>query len=408
MSHMNAATRGHLRLFVIAVVYFLATSARGQSASPTQSNTSRRVAPSAEIAAGIEPILKAHDIPGMVAAIVEGDGTLEIGCAGVRQTGDAEQITIFDRMHIGSCTKSMTATMIATLVADGKLTFDTTIGDVFGDLGGTMHPAWKDVPLRLLLCNRSGAPADITGTELWRKLWMHTGDATSARMVLVEGVLRSPPEAQPGSKYAYSNAGFAIAGAMAERVTGESWEDLMMERVFEPLEMNSAGFGAPGSAAVGRVDQPRGHKADSTVVEPGRNADNPVGIGPAGIVHVNLIDWSKYIALHLRGAQGHDTAILKASAFKTLHAPAKKPDANENSPDYAMGWSVTQRPWGGNGDVLTHNGTNTFWFAVTWLAPDKDFAVLIACNKGGEEASKACDEAAAAMIKRHAERLSWP
>jgi hypothetical protein len=160
------------------------------------------------------------------------------------------------------------------------------------------------------------------------------------------------------------------------------------------------------------VDQPRGHKSDGTPMEPGRSADNPVGIGPAGIVHVNLIDWSRYIATHVRGAQGHDTAILKAGAFKTLHAPASKPEGDAASPVYAMGWGVAKRPWAGTGAgggrVLTHNGSNTMWFAVTWLAPERDFAVLIACNKGGDAAAKACDEAAAAMIKRHSERMSWP
>jgi len=399
---------------IVVLVHPAAAFSQAPPASPATSQPAPHAAqpapaplPSAEIAALIEPIIKAHAIPGMVAAIVEGDGgaALEIGCAGVRKAGEAEPITLSDRLHLGSCTKSMTATMIATLVQDGKLSFDTTIGEVFGDLNGKMDPAWKDVTLRLLLTNRSGAPGDLTKDSLWRTLWMHTGSPTSARMLLVEGVLSKPPEATPDSKYIYSNAGFSIAGAMAEKVSGESWEDLMMERIFEPLEMRSAGFGAPGSAK--SIDQPRGHKIDGTAVELGRNSDNPVAIGPAGIVHCNLIDWSKYIALHVRGEQGKDTAILKAEMFKPLHTPAKK-SKGEQSADYAMGWGVMRRDWGGNGPVLMHNGSNTMWFAVTWLAPERNFAVLVACNKGGDEASKACDEAAAALIKRHDQRLTWP
>ena len=405
-----------IRLGLLASIMTLARAEAVSSAPATQATSqpapqaaepATAPAPSPEIAALLEPIIKAHEVPGMVAAIVEGDGvaTLEIGCAGVRKAGEAEPITINDRMHLGSCTKSMTATMLATVVQDGKVSFDTTIGEAFGDLNGRMDPAWKDVTLRLLLTNRSGAPGDLTKDSLWRNLWMHSGSPTSARMLLVEGVLSKPPEATPDSKYIYSNAGFSIAGAMAEKVTGESWEDLMMERLFEPLDMRSAGFGAPGSAK--SIDQPRGHYADGTPREPGANADNPVAIGPAGIVHCNLIDWSKYIALHLRGGQNKDTAILEADMFRPLHTPMKKTKA-EQSPDYAMGWGVTKRAWAGKGDVLTHNGSNTMWYAVTWLAPERNFAVLVACNKGGDEASKACDEAVAAMIKRHGERLSWP
>jgi hypothetical protein len=53
---------------------------------------------------------------------------------------------------------------------------------------------------------------------------------------------------------------------------------------------------------------------------------------------------------------------------------------------------------GATGNVLTHSGSNTMWFCVTWIAPERDFAVLVMCNQG-ERGDKACDEAASAMIQ---------
>ena len=85
-----------------------------------------------------------------------------------------------------------------------------------------------------------------------------------------------------------------------------------------------------------------------------------------------------------------------------LHTPFKG-----SPPEYAMGWSVSTRPWAkgkaaaDTGRVLTHNGSNTMWFCVAWLAPEKDYAVLACCNKGGGEAAKACDEAVGEMVKRY-------
>ncbi len=65
-----------------------------------------------------------------------------------------------------------------------------------------------------------------------------------------------------------------------------------------------------------------------------------------------------------------------------------------------MGWTIVSRDWGG-GRVLTHSGSNTYWFAVVWMAPKKDFAVLVCCNQGGDGAQKACDEVASRLIQQH-------
>lgn len=56
-----------------------------------------------------------------------------------------------------------------------------------------------------------------------------------------------------------------------------------------------------------------------------------------------------------------------------------------------------RRPWAG-GKVLTHTGSNTMNFAVCWLAPAKGFGILVCTNQAGDNASKAADEAVAALI----------
>jgi CubicO group peptidase (beta-lactamase class C family) len=293
----------------------------------------------------------------------------------------------------------MTATMIATLVEEGKLRWTTSIGEVFPELAEQTKPAWKSVTIEQLLTHRSGAPAGLDAGGLWGRLWKREGTPTEQRMTLVRGVLERDPEAPAGSKFIYSNAGFAIAGAMAEKVTGKAWEDLMRERIFGPLGMTSAGYGAPGTP--GKLDEPLGHSAKGEPVDAGPNADNPPAIGPAGTVNCTLADWAKYVALHLEGeraAQGAP-ALLKPETFKKLHAPAPSSDPDDTT-KYAMGWGLAERDWA-KGPVLTHNGSNTMWFCVTWLAPQEDFAVLVATNQGGDQAAKGCDEAAWALIQDH-------
>jgi len=187
-----------------------------------------------------------------------------------------------------------------------------------------------------------------------------------------------------------------IAGAMAESVTQKPWEELMHARLFEPLGMASAGFGAPGSES--KVDQPWGHTAKDHAVDPGaEHADNPAAIGPAGTVHATLADWGRFVALHMAGERGAPR-LLSAESFARLHA---RPEGG----DYALGWNSIPRDWAG-GRVLNHAGSNTLWYCVVWAAPERDFAILVACNIGGRNAELACDALASKLVQDQLAALS--
>lgn len=341
----------------------------------------------------LAPIVSAHDVPALAGAVVTVDGLAAIGASGVRERGRPEPVTIDDRWHLGSCTKSMTATLCAILVEEGSLAYDRTVGATWKY--DSIDPAWRTVTLRQLLTNRAGAPASLDEGGLWARLWRHPGTPREQRRSLLTGVTSRPPAAPPGSKYIYSNAGFSIAGAIAETVTDEAWEPLIQKRLFAPLSMSSAGFGAPGTE--GAIDQPHGHRADGKPVPPGAGADNPAAIAPAGRVHASIGDWAKYVRMHLKGEKDGWEKRLPSSAFVTLHTPV------EGDPRYAMGWIVTERPWAG-GRVLTHTGSNTMWYCVVWMAPEKGFAVLATCNQGGDRAAAACDAVASALIREHTAR----
>lgn len=349
----------------------------------------------------LEPIRAKHKLPALAAVVVTADGVRMAGAVGARRSGKDEPVTREDLWHLGSCSKAMTATLVARLVEQGKLKWTTTLGEVFPKVK-PMDEGWRAVTLEQLLANRGGAPAALDRDGLWGKLWACKGTPPEARRMLLEGVVAHAPEYEPGTKFLYSNANFAIAGHVAETVTGVAWEDLMKKEVFAPLGITSFGFGAPGKPG-DTADQPRGHNAKGEPVEPGPGADNPVAIGPAGIVHMSLPDWGKFVAAHFRGDHGDEVKgadgklFLKPDSWKKLHTPPA--DA------YAMGWGTGVRPaWakgaaeGDTGHVLTHNGSNTMWFCVTWLAPEKGFAVLVATNLGGDSAGKATDEAAGTAI----------
>ena len=104
-------------------------------------------------------------------------------------------------------------------------------------------------------------------------------------------------------------------------------------------------------------------------------------------------DLANYAAFHMAGERG-ESKLLKAESFKKLHTAVAGNDY------YALGWNVLKRSWA-NGRALMHNGSNTMFYVVVWMAPDKNCAVIVASNIGRDEAFEGCDEAAGKLINQY-------
>lgn len=371
--------------------------------------------------------VKKHKLPGMAAAIVEGGRITAMGAAGVRVRGHQEQITTDDLFHIGSDTKSMTATLIAILIEEGKLHWNSTPAEVFAGHGiQHIDPAWKQVTLEELLSHHAGVrpnPDDKTLESLV------TLKPREQRLRVCRTLLEKPPDHAPGKAFLYSNARYIIAGAMAEAVTDQPWEDLVIERVFKPLRMQHAGFGPPGLSPKGAkpsssITQPWGHEGAGPGIEPGPEADNPPSLGPAGRVHLTLSDWARYATLHLSAEHPAANAstggrppllatrppapllppplrpapLLPLSQLRHLHTPFGGP-MDKSGTKYAMGWAVISRATPGQIE-LTHAGSNGMWYADISLRMWENRAILIVTNQGGEAASRACSEVKRTLVKR--------
>ena len=90
---------------------------------------------------------------------------------------------------------------------------------------------------------------------------------------------------------------------------------------------------------------------------------------------------------------------MKPETLARLHTPPAGANIASPMENYACGWVILQRDWAG-GTALWHNGSNTMWYIVMWLAPEKNFAVIAATNIAGPDAEQGCDEAATAMIHK--------
>src|SRR5262245_11753403 len=166
----------------------------------------------------LRPFLSKYDLPALAAAVVKDGKIIASGAVGTRRMGSDIPVTINDRFHIASDTKSMTALLAALLVEEKQLRWDSTVAEVVPELTKKMDKQLKTVTLRQLLSHTSGLPSDNKDVEeLAGKATMRDGNLDEARYWMVQQWSSRPLDAEPGKKWAYSALGYTLAGAMIER-----------------------------------------------------------------------------------------------------------------------------------------------------------------------------------------------
>ena len=384
-----------LACFVVAAL-LLSLTATGCGGGSPQASGAMEVPTDPAVDQLVEEVRLKHNMPALAAMVVRSDSVVVASASGIRRNGSDARVTLRDRFHLGSNTKAMTATLLAVLVEDGALDWDTTPLDVFPALADSIHPAYQGVTLEQLLSHRAGLPAFTQGEE-WNAMPRVSGSHADQRFAFTSHVLRREPALTPASEFHYSNAGYTVAAAMAEQVAGATWEALMRDRLFD--EMDIAGeFGYP--VAVDSA-QPSGHFERGDTLRPSRlrNSYEPaVMIGPAGDVNMNLPDYGRFLQLHLRGLRGTEPALLSSSTIQHMHESQGGMSLDSNLPGYGLGWVVH--------DYLgarssSHAGSIGRFKARATIQPSRDLAVAVVANAGGDAADRATTELRESLLKRY-------
>jgi len=261
-----------------------------------------------------------------------------------------------------------------------------------------MDAGLRGVTLQQLLSHTSGIPGDNEAfiKLIERSYQQDDLNLDELRLWLVREWGAQPLQSPPGTRFAYSNMGYVLAGAMLERAAGTTWEELVAARVFDPLGLRSAGFGP--QASLGRVDAPLGHvvRADGTLkpMLAGPDGDNPAILGPAGTVHLSILDFARWAAWQA-GEGRRGPALVRPETLRKLHAKVfempPRPDAAPGTPShggYGLGWGVLSMAYSPE-PFLTHGGSNGMNLAFIMLQPPRDHAMVMATNVGGAKADAA-------------------
>jgi len=339
--------------------------------------------PSRTLPEVLEAVRTRTGIPGIAAAVVRDGKIVASSAAGVREDGNPDPVTLRDRWLVGSCTKSMTRLLLARLVERGVLRFDMTLAEAFP--GVPMQEAYRKATIVDLARHTAGLPPYTRiGPRMTPFIFTLGGSPAERRAAFAAHVLEEPPAAEPG-RFLYSNAGFALLGALIERKAGRPYEELMASEVFGPLGMTSAVIGLDAARAIGPVPVGHEHEGSRYRVEPG---GPPVSglFAPAGGVVLSIEDFARFAIAEAALEAGKASPVVGAAT--AARVPSILPA--DASP--------------GEGAVLLGGqGTYTAGFAV-W--PSSQVGVVVATNGG--DSDEVVEGAVDALRSAYAPELPAP
>ena len=284
----------------------------------------------------LSALLGKHRVPGAQLAIHHHGATItsEVGELEFR-TG--RRVTRDAAFPVGSITKSFTATVAMTLVADGDVDLDEPIGEYvpeLDDLGAMLS-------LRHLLSHTSGL-ADSSDSE--------EAATSTPRRYIAEYIRRKDLVLPPGVGFSYSNPGYILAGRLIETVTGMSWCEAVESILLRPLDIESAFVSLAGTRP-SRRPLATGHSVNISVgrTRPVRQSEAPA-IAPAGALAASAADLVKLGLMHIGPGAPQ---LLPAADAAQMRQAVSGADPFGLADGWGLGLAVYRQE---SGDWVGHDG----------------------------------------------------
>ena len=342
-------------------------------------NAFSQAAPPADLDAWVARAMKEFEVPGISVAIVKDGKILLTKGYGVRKLGDPKPVDEHTLFGIGSNTKAFTTAALASLVDEGKISWDDP---VYQRLPGfQMHDPYvsHEMTIRDLLSHRSGMGLG-EGDLLF---WPHT---TYGRDEIVYRLRFMKPASSFRSHYAYDNLLYIAAGQIIPAVTSKSWEDYIREKIFAPLAMT-------GSTLTNTAWKPGDNYAWPHAKVDGKvqsidfvNLDNA---DPAGAINSSVAEMSKWLLLQLNHGKflDRDGRLFSERQSSEMWSPQTIVPINDlpaplaalkpNFADYALGWGL--RDYRGH-RLVGHAGGVAGFVTRVMLVPDINLGVVVLTN----------------------------
>jgi CubicO group peptidase (beta-lactamase class C family) len=310
----------------------------------------------------VKAAMIAQKIPAVSIAVVRNGEIIKAkgyGLANVELSVPATADTIFQSGSVG---KQFTATLVMTLVEEGRMSLDDHISKYIPNA-----PAiWKDITLRHLLTHTSGI-----SNKIYSQINMRQDYSEDE---LVEKIAASPLDFQPGEKWSYSNSGYVMLGILIHKATGRFYGDLLKERIFTPLGMSTARIINEADIVPNRAG---GYRLVKGELKNQQWVSLALNTTADGSLYLTVLDMAKW------DAALYTQKLLKQSSLDMMWTPVKLNDGKTRQ--YGFGWAFGETH---GHRIIEHGGAwQGFTTHIARYVDDK-LTIVVLTNLAGANPTK--------------------
>lgn len=320
-----------------------------------------------------EKIRISLNVPGFSIAIIKNDKLIYANGFGIRNS--KKEISTYETIYpIASITKGFTTAVISQLISENKLSWKEPIRKWIPEFEMEDDYAGNKATLIDILSHRTGLPRYDTFSEI-------TNDT---RINFIKRIKYLPMNEDFRTQFQYNNIMFMVAGEITSYVSNKKWEDLIIERLFKPLEMNNSNTRIyplfENKNNVAGIFSPIDDDF-STFKE--INHNNNTLISAAGSIISNVIDMSQWLRMLLNKGKYGNITIIEEKEFNIIFKPHmissnKFINSNKFSSSYGLGWYIDIKD---NYYIVSHGGNNEGSSSYIAFWPELDFGIVILSNR---------------------------
>ncbi|WP_454738473.1 serine hydrolase [Cupriavidus necator] len=316
----------------------------------------------------VEMSMAEWKIPGLALAVIRDGEPILLRGYGMRDSSAPAPVTTATQFLLCSLTKSFTAAGLGLLVDERKLDWTTPVREIIP--GFRLHDAvaTERLTVRDLLCHHSGLP---------RHDWVHApGDLDTQQMM--ERLRHLAPSRGLRESWQYQNLAYAVAGHVAERLSGQRWEDFTAQRLLQPLGFTRYSFSTEALAADPDHAHPHAMDGDERL----RASWSPIRATPAGGLNASAEDLAKWMRCLLDAGKVDGHPLLSPTIVRDMMTPQVHVCRAEFQEvgDVHYGLGLTVEHYRGDRTV-SHSGSWLGWATLMTLMPARRLGIAVLTNR---------------------------